>query len=319
MDLLLIMTYTAICVAVFKVFKLPLNKWTVPTAALGGVVLIGTLIFAMNYNHPYSEVSRSYFTTIQIVPQVAGKVIEVTESRNQKLKQGDVLLKIDPTPFETSLATLKAELISAEADLVRAKKLTSKNALAKRELDIARRQVDELLPKVTKAQWDLDNTVIRAPSDGYVSQVAVRPGVRAVPLPLAPVMVFIPDESRHFVGWFRQNSMLRLKPGYEAEIAFDGLPGEVFSARVKQVLPAMSQGQVSASGVLLDGSRDRYAGRIGVELLIDDPDFAQYDMMVPGGSYGQAAIYSEHMHHVSVMRKVLLRMSAWMNYIFPFH
>ena len=33
MDLLLILTYTAICVAVFKIFRIPLNKWTVPTAA----------------------------------------------------------------------------------------------------------------------------------------------------------------------------------------------------------------------------------------------------------------------------------------------
>jgi hypothetical protein len=35
MDLLLILTYTAIAYAVFKIFKIPVNKWTVPTAALG--------------------------------------------------------------------------------------------------------------------------------------------------------------------------------------------------------------------------------------------------------------------------------------------
>lgn len=45
MDLLLILTYTAICIAIFKIFRIPLNKWTVPTAVLGGVVLIGALIF----------------------------------------------------------------------------------------------------------------------------------------------------------------------------------------------------------------------------------------------------------------------------------
>jgi len=68
MDLLLILTYTAICVAIFKIFKLPLNKWTVPTAVLGGVVLIGALIFLMNYNHPYSEIGREYYVTTPIVP-----------------------------------------------------------------------------------------------------------------------------------------------------------------------------------------------------------------------------------------------------------
>ena len=39
MELLLIATYSAICVAVFKIFRIPVNKWTLPTAALGGILL----------------------------------------------------------------------------------------------------------------------------------------------------------------------------------------------------------------------------------------------------------------------------------------
>ena len=67
MDLLLILTYTALCVAVFKIFRIPLNKWTVPTAALGGVLIIGTLIMLMNYNHPYSEMARNYYVSTPTV------------------------------------------------------------------------------------------------------------------------------------------------------------------------------------------------------------------------------------------------------------
>jgi len=40
MELLLILTYTAICVAVFKIFRIPVNKWTLPTAALGGIFVV---------------------------------------------------------------------------------------------------------------------------------------------------------------------------------------------------------------------------------------------------------------------------------------
>jgi hypothetical protein len=36
-------------------------------------------------------------------------------------------------------------------------------------------------------------------------------------------------------------------------------------------------------------------------------------------SFAQAAIYSEHFHQVAIIRKVPLRMSSWMNYLFPFH
>jgi len=49
MELLLILTYTAICVAVFKIFRIPVNKWTLPTAALGGIFMIGLILLVMNY------------------------------------------------------------------------------------------------------------------------------------------------------------------------------------------------------------------------------------------------------------------------------
>ncbi len=40
MDLLIILTYVAIAWSIFKIFKIPVNKWTVPTAALGGVFIV---------------------------------------------------------------------------------------------------------------------------------------------------------------------------------------------------------------------------------------------------------------------------------------
>jgi len=319
MDLLLILTYTAICVVVFKVFKIPLTKWSVPTAILGGIALIGTLIFVMNYNHPYSEIGRDYFTTVPIVPQVTGQVIEVPVAANQPLNKGDVLLKLDPTPFESKVASLTAGLKSAQNDLDRAKKLLRSGSISQRQVDLAQESVDDFTAKLATSKWELDNTIVRAPSDGFVTQVLVRPGVMAASLPLRPVMVFVPKESRTMVGWFRQNSMLRLKAGYEAEVALDGIPGEVFSARVTKVMPALAEGQVQASGNLLGMETANRPGRIAVVVEIDDPDFAAYAGSIPGGLYGQVAVYSDHAHHVAVMRKILLRMSAWMNYIFPFH
>lgn len=35
METLMVLTYAAFCVALFKIFRIPLNKWTVPTAVLG--------------------------------------------------------------------------------------------------------------------------------------------------------------------------------------------------------------------------------------------------------------------------------------------
>jgi len=99
MELLLMLTYAAICVAIFKIFRIPVNKWTLPTAVLGGIFLIGFILLVMNYNHPFSANARIYFATTPIMPNVKGRVIEVPVKANDALKQGDVLFRIDPNPL----------------------------------------------------------------------------------------------------------------------------------------------------------------------------------------------------------------------------
>ncbi len=319
MDLLLILTYTAICVAIFKIFKIPLNKWSVPTAALGGVVLIGTLIFLMNYNHPYSEVARSYFVSTPVIPVVTGQVIDVPVKGNQPLEKGDVLFRIDPTPFENRVRSIKAQLVSARADQSRARELAARNVGNRRDVDLTTARVEDLQAQLNIAQFELDNTVVRAPSKGFVTHVSLRPGMMATRLPLRPSMVFIPDEGHYFAAWMRQNSQLRLTPGDEAEVAFDGIPGRVFKGKVKDVIAVIGEGQVQPSGNLISFSGSPPPGRVPVIIEITDSDYTQYAALMPGGSFGQAALYSQHFHHVAVMRKILLRMAAWMNYIFPFH
>ena len=319
MDLLLILTYTSICVVIFKVFNIPLTKWTVPTAVLGGIVLIGALIFLMNYNHPYSEISREYFATTPIVPAVTGTVVEVPVSPMSMLKKGDVLFKIDPIPFQNKVDSLTALIVLAREDSERARTLLVSRNISQRDADAAFTRLENLTGQLLTAEFELDMTTVRAPTDGYVIQMALRPGMRAASLPLRPVMIFLHNENDLFIGWFRQNSLLRLEEGNEAEVAFDGIPGRVFSGEVKAMMPALSEGQIQPSGDIIRPTAAPFPGRIAVMINITDPEFEEFRGKVPGGAYAQAAIYSEHFHHVAIMRKILLRMSAWMNYLFPFH
>ncbi|EJM10409.1 multidrug resistance efflux pump [Pseudomonas sp. GM21] len=319
MDLLLILTYAAICVAIFKIFRIPLNKWTVPTAVLGGILIVGALIFTMNYNHPYSEVARSYFVSVPVIPVVTGLVIEVPVKGNEPLEKGDVLFRIDPAPFEYRVRSIKAQLVSAKADRARITELIKRNFGTQRELDVVIARSDDLQAQLDNAQYELDNSTVRAPSKGFVTHVSLRPGMMATKFPLRPSMVFIPEEGHYFAAWMRQNSQLRLTVGDEAEVAFDGIPGRVFAGRVTSVIGVIAEGQVQPSGTLIGYTGSPPAGRVPVIIEITDPAYAQYSKLMPGGAYGQAAIYSQHFHHIAMMRKILLRMAAWMNYIFPFH
>ncbi|MGG5195647.1 hypothetical protein ACFMPF_25355, partial [Citrobacter sp. S5] len=90
MDLLIVLTYVAFAWAIFKIFRIPVNQWTLATAALGGVFIVAGLILLMNYNHPYTFTAQKAVISIPITPQVTGIVSEVTDKNNQLIKKGDV-------------------------------------------------------------------------------------------------------------------------------------------------------------------------------------------------------------------------------------
>ena len=319
MELLMMMAYTAICIVIFKLFRIPLNKWTVPTAALGGIGLISTVVIIMNSNHPYSELGRQYFVTTPVVPNVSGQVIEVPVQGHQMLQRGDVLFRLDPLPFENRVASLKARLGAAVLDLERNKQLFAAKAISQRELDLAQSDHDDLRAQLELAEYELEQTTVRAPARGYATQVALRPGMRAVSMPLRPVMVFVSGEDHYLVGWFRQNSLLRIEVGNKAEVAFDGIPGTVFEAEVDTVAPVLAEGQVAASGSLIQAPAKPRPGRVPVLMKIVDSDFKRYLDRIPGGAHAETAVYSEHFHHLAKMRQILLRASSWLKFFFPFH
>ncbi|MDU7649084.1 MAG: HlyD family secretion protein [Klebsiella michiganensis] len=374
MDLLIILTYVAIAWSIFKIFKIPVNKWTVPTAALGGVFIVSALILLMNYNHPYTFTAQKAVISIPITPQVTGVVSSVTDKANQRVKKGEVLFTIDPVRYQArvdrlqadlvtalhSINTLKAQLSEAQANTTRVSAERDRlykdyqrylkgsqarvNPFSESDIDNARQnylaqdamvkgsvaeqaqiqsqldsmingeqsQVVSLRAQLAEAKYNLDQTTVR----GYITQVLIRPGTYAASLPLRPVMVFIPQQKRLIVAQFRQNSLLRLEKGDDAEAVFNALPGQVFRGKLVSILPVVPGGTYQAQGTLQ--ALTVTPGTDGVLATIElEPD-AAVDAL-PDGIYAQVAVYSDHFTHVSVMRKVLLRMTSWMHYLYLDH
>ena len=96
-----------------------------------------------------------------------------------------------------------------------------------RGFDVEQRQseVDQLKAQLEGAKWNLDKTVVRAPADGYVTNLALRKGARVASLPLAPVMAFI-DTSGTLIGAeIAQINARYVEPGQPAEVTFKFMPG----------------------------------------------------------------------------------------------
>jgi multidrug resistance efflux pump len=139
----------------------------------------------------------------------------------------------------------------------------------------------------------------------------------AANLPLRPVMVFTHDEQTPLIAAFRQNSGLRLRAGFEAEIVYPSIPGRVFRGKVTRVLPNLAEGQLQTGGTLIGTAEAfRQVGRIPVVIEITD-DLSEFGL--PIGSQAQVAVYSDRFSHVAIMRRILLRMSSWQNYLYLDH
>jgi multidrug resistance efflux pump len=360
---------------VFKIFRIPVNQWSLATAALGGIFGLSLLFITMAYNHPYSTNARIYYAITPIIPAVRGRVIDVPVEANKPLKEGDVLFRIDPKPFQYTVDQKSAELAEAEQsvkekkaqfdqasasserakaqlqlaqqDYDRQAELFSKNVIAKATLDTFSRNLDtakqsyagaqaeeerarlayssniggvntevaRLQAELGDAQFDLDQTVVRAPASGFVTQVALRPGVYAVPLPLRPAMTFVnTDPKDQALGAaFQQNALQRVTAGDEAEIAFQAVPGRVFKGKVRILIDAIAAGQLQSNGTLQDFGAPTGESR-GMALIDIVDDISGYQ--IPVGAAATVAIYTEHIHELSLLRKILLRMHSWQNYIF---
>ena len=144
MELLLILLYVSICYVVFKVFRIPVNQWSLATAALGGIIGVALLLLIMNYNHPFTKNARIYFSVTPVLPGVRGRVIEVPAQANTPLKEGDVLFRIDPKPYEYVVDQKKASLAEAEQNVKQLKasldQATAAAEKANAQLDLAQQE-----------------------------------------------------------------------------------------------------------------------------------------------------------------------------------
>jgi multidrug resistance efflux pump len=179
--------------------------------------------------------------------------LNLAKTQYDRAKDGKakgVISEVDYDRFETNFQTQKAEVLQAEsAERVAAENLRTgsssleadRQALAQAEaaerkiraefnaqVDGQNPDVRETMALLDKARWNLDQTTVRAPTDGYVPQNILRPGIMAVPIPLKPLMMYVVDEQPTLVATYPQRVISDIKPGMHGEATFKQYPGRTF-------------------------------------------------------------------------------------------
>src|SRR4029079_14961904 len=231
----LLLGYIAILALFVWLGLIPFNRFWKFSPVIVAIALVVGLFIPMGWGAPSGAavVARN---SVQVVPSVSGEVIEVPVAANTPLKEGDVLFRIDPTTYQAQVDAIEAQLKFAELRLSQYTQL--QRADSGRAFDVQQResQVDQLRAQLDGARWNLDKTTVRAPADGYVTNLALRKGAHVTAQ--SPVMAFIDTSEALFGVEIPQVYARYIAIGQPAEVTFKIFPGQIFSGRVETVLQA---------------------------------------------------------------------------------
>ena len=224
------------------------------------------------------------------------------------LEQAETNLKEMESSLD-SARSAEAQARSAEAQALAGERQIRQKMGAKSNGEWA--QIAQTRAQLEQAKWDLAQTTVYAPASGTPTNVQLRPGSMTAALPALPVLTFVEDEYQ-VVALFDQNELTKVKPGDEAEIVLLTLPGEIIKAKVDSIIWAQGQGQSAQSQQVPNTLGALPPGRFPVKLDVE-PKYR--DVFLAAGARGNAAIYTESLEMIHIVRKVILRINTKINYL----
>jgi multidrug resistance efflux pump len=221
--------------------------------------------------------------------------------------------KFDLEQAETNLKELESQSEAARA--ARAQAVAGEQVVLQKlgaKVDGEFAQVAQIRAQLENARWELEQTTTVSPCDCHVVNLQLRPGAFVAGVPFNAVMTLV-EAKGQVVALYRQNELHQVAPGNEAEIALETNPGRIIKGKVDSIIWAQGQGQLPQSGTLpMIGVLNQPPGRFAVKFDIAEKD-VQY--LMAAGAAGQAAIYTERLAAIHIIRKVILRVGAYTNYL----
>lgn len=113
---------------------------------------------------------------VDIRPQVSGTIEKILFKDGQLVKKGDLLIVIDPRPFEAVLAAAQATASLAESDLKRGESLMADKAIPQHDYDQRKNNAAVARAALATARLNLDYTHIVSPISGKVGRAEITQG-----------------------------------------------------------------------------------------------------------------------------------------------
>ena len=268
----------------------PNMPWKTTARVLLPLVLValaiwgGAELWHRYMDGPWTRDGRVRADIVNVAADVAGLVTDVAVADNQAVRRGELLFRIDPRRFQQAWVQAQALVAQRAADLELRRRQAARRALLDDEvisrenredsgLEVvaARGRLDEARALLETARLNVERTEVRAPVDGWVTNLAIHRGefVQAGQARLAVV-----DRQSFWVyGYFEENRLNAVKVGSRADISLLGGRG-VLVGHVESIARGITDRDNATGGTLLADvnpsfSWVRLAQRVPVRIHLD--------------------------------------------------
>lgn len=196
---------------------------------LAVAIVAGWWLWNFYMQSPWTRDGKVRAEQVSITPQVSGSITALNVKDNQFVKAGEVLFRIDETPYEIAVLNAQAQLARAQTDLSKAnneanrRRHLSQGYISAEDLDTANINVKAMQASVTvaqaqleQAQWQREQTTVKAPVDGWVTNLSARTGNYATAG--QPVFALVDSHSFYVVGYFEETKLRHIREGDTANI-----------------------------------------------------------------------------------------------------
>jgi RND family efflux transporter MFP subunit len=267
-------------------FSLPdLARMVVTLAIVIAAGFAGLRLWNHFQRDPWTRDGRVRADVVQIAPDVSGLVAEVRVGHDQPIKRGQVLFLVDRDRYALTLRQAEATVAADRATLAEARREFLRNRtlgdlVAREQLEQSQAHVEQAEAALAQAAaardldaLNLQRTVVRAPVDGYLSDLTLRVGDFASAG--KPVMALIDAASLRVEGYFEETKLPRLRIGQPVRIKIMGEPA-VLRGHIVSIAPGIEDRDRSVGANLLPSinptfSWVRLAQRVPVRVALDAP------------------------------------------------
>src|SRR5450631_432228 len=213
------------------------------------------------------------------------------------------------TEFQAQDRQNQTETALAQLNVAKAAQQSAKLAMDS-DIGGVNTTVAQIQAQLDNASWELSQTTVRAPADGYVTVVALSVGDRA--LQARSAMSFIVENEITMVGLFSQNGFQTIKEGTAVDIVFDNAPGHIYHAKIVGIPKGIGQGQIAVSGTL--ARTNALGGATAFPAVISIPDEMSRETLRLGMS-GNVTAFSANAGVIGLLASILVWISSYTAYL----